>query len=82
MRCPPGQWNFSKGFTESRGRQKDLLENTEQEQISAMESHKILDVSREITPKKCFSIIQAAHLKLQFKFILTFHAPGQPEVSR
>lgn len=41
-----------KGFTENRERQKDLLQNTQQGQISALQSQKILDVSREIPSSK------------------------------
>lgn len=73
-RSPPGYWNFSKGVTESRGRQKDLLKNAQQEQISAMGSGKILDVSREIPPKKVFLLcrwlIQSCSLSLSSHSVL------------
>lgn len=81
MRSPPRYWNFSKGVTESRGRQKDLLKNAQQEQISAMGRRKILDVSREIPPKKVFLLcrwlIQSCSLSSHSMLLCSLRFPGE-----
>lgn len=90
MRCPSGHWrslfpiNFPRGLQKTERGKRICCKTHSKDRFQLCKAKRYWMCPEKSPPQKTqhFSKIQVAHSRLQFKFILPFHAPVQPEVSR